>query len=233
MFQKIRFINLATRHDRCEHMYHELQGKCNVGRFEAVTSETVAKNDGKLELKAGSSVLRLDVSDNVRNNIRCGMRKRHCEIDTWSQVACFYSHASLWHELAHSSKDQAWFILEDDVEIGSMNWENQLQKFSLPTEYDFIFLDVIRRERFEEVHRGVERMGLFWGTHAYIITAAGARKMCSLLEKLKTVDRQVDGFLYEHRDDVNVFHIAAGLFRQNEAVFGTDVQEIYHKHLEN
>jgi GR25 family glycosyltransferase involved in LPS biosynthesis len=232
MFNRVKFINLAGRVDRRKHMEQQLQKFPNVERFEAVDVKQV-----KPLVEQG--VDDVTVSESVKENIRNKIRKRHCEIDSWAQVACFYSHLNIWRELLYTEKDwdATWFIFEDDVVIHNPNVLQDMSRLNLPPNYDLIFFDVIRRKPFVRATEDCFRLGLFWGTHAYLITRKGAEKLISLVEQ-KPIDMQVDGFIYHHleiegKDTLQCFSVNKGWFRQDEAKFGTDVQVIYHAHLDD
>jgi GR25 family glycosyltransferase involved in LPS biosynthesis len=127
-------------------------------------------------------------------------------------------------------------IFEDDVVVREPHWREKLAGLSwLGDEehgWDMVFFDVMRREAFIPVTPDVSKLGLFWGMHAYLLTRSAAQKLIALVESAP-IDRQVDGFIHEHRNKLTLLSVSKGWFRQDEARFGTDVQLIYHSHLAN
>jgi len=145
---------------------------------------------------------------------------------TPGMVGCFLSHLHVYNEIKKSTKDYALIFEDDarmirDIQASTINNIKNI----IPNDWDIILLgydvshplnhDIIRYDNYIKVYG-------FYGTHAYLITKAGAAKMLNLVKIPFT--NQIDYVMGElcKLGLLNVYGVPAPVAWQ-EARF-TDVQ---------
>jgi GR25 family glycosyltransferase involved in LPS biosynthesis len=121
-------------------------------------------------------------------------RREHAQLGTWGAVGCYLSHYLLW-KMTYERDLSYTLIFEDDVTFSS-DFEERFRKIvkNIPEDTDVIFLDSSWCEISEPTkYENLDRVkGQFFGTHAYIITSSGAKK---LLEKIFPIEIQIDAYM--------------------------------------
>lgn len=249
---RFNYINLDRREDRRDFVESQLRKDCgpNLHRFSAVSAKDVENESGVHTFPDYGMTLTIDEKTKV--NIATKQRYYHYEMDNWAQVACAYSHITLWTQIVKdtslSDKD-VWVIFEDDIVVCNNQWLKEIPdvlKEITENGIDVFMLDVVPREA-EIKFKGSEKtkylveLRKFWGTHAYFLTKKGALGLLNYLEKhcQSQLREQADAIIYNAN---RLGYLKAGAmqrkdrsrwFRQDEKQFGTDVQIIWNPNLKD
>lgn len=247
--KKFCYINLDKRKDRQDFLEKQLRHVCGdkLQCFSAVSAKEVEEKEGVYMF---NDTLKLTLHQKTKVNILSKQRFYHSEIDNWAQVACAYSHITLWTEMVEDkslSENDVWIIFEDDIVVCQSQWINQLPEVleeMRKNEINVFMLNVIPREPEREIATTEKTKYLcelrkFWGAHAYFFTKSGAKGLIQYLEKHchSQINEQVDAMIYNAN---KLKYIKAGAmqrkykwFRQDEKQFGTDVQIIWNPNLKD
>lgn len=120
-------------------------------------------------------------------------RKDHAQLTSWGAVGCSLSHILLWKELVDKNLD-AMLIFEDDVNFFD-NFKDTLPVIleNIPEDADAVFLSISRNFKGVRYNDLFDRvLDQFFGTHAYIMTNRGAKKV---LPYVFPIEIQIDSFL--------------------------------------
>jgi glycosyl transferase family 25 len=125
------------------------------------------------------------------------------DIGTLGAIGCYLSHVSLWKKLI-SSRDNLFFILEDDAEPlkeYSIDYLNQyINKINIiDPNWDFIFLGWGKPDPINSINRDIKITEdiykineITFGLHSYLINKKGATK---LLSKAFPIVHQLDSYI--------------------------------------
>jgi GR25 family glycosyltransferase involved in LPS biosynthesis len=129
---------------------------------------------------------------------RRGFRQTHAEMPSKGGVGCALSHLCTWLDIlsdAAAPESQQYLVMEDDASVprclgASVNKALR----GVPTGWDILLLGHTGpRPRMVTKHTTYVAMGLFWGTHAYLINKAVVRKIFQ--HGALPVRVQIDAFL--------------------------------------
>lgn len=111
------------------------------------------------------------------------------------EIGCFVSHYRLWNELLETAHEQM-LVLEDDVFV---DWSvvRPLLETRFPSGIDYLRLYAKRAAPAREIgwfrgRRLVQYLHYCYGTQAYLLTRAGAKK---LIGAAKAISRPIDDFI--------------------------------------
>ena len=202
-------INLDARPDRWARLSLIDTGLPNLQRFSATRISDM-----------GDLLTNPEVSEFTKIRVVGGTRRSHEEIDTPGAIGCSISHINLWKKLLESDATHM-VILEDDVNLEpfrrsgslakylqsqidalpSVTWDvwlagyNRLRDCS-PWETPAVTPKISRTVTEPEAHCKCQAEFLdirsFFGTHCYIITREGARKM---LANALPIESHIDGYM--------------------------------------
>lgn len=121
-------------------------------------------------------------------------RRRHGRELTLGELGCFASHVALWQLIAESPDGDVLVVLEDDLLIDPIFFGRLDEAAAAFAPYDYLRLyakvplDIWREADFLKRH--IARFkGRAYGTQAYMISPAGARRF---LASIRTVERPID-----------------------------------------
>jgi GR25 family glycosyltransferase involved in LPS biosynthesis len=155
-------------------------------------------------------------------NERTGIRRRHHEL-TRGAVGCFLSHLEIYCELLRSNHEY-YIVFEDDaVFLDRLSTWTRMKELckpqvSPPDWHLIMFGTVFHSPTFVTGH--FEKVNRMFGTHAYAINRAGARKVLDWMSKRK-MERQIDSEFFMI-NGLNVYRTQRQLVVQ--AGTETDVQ---------
>ena len=158
-----------------------------------------------------------------------------------SVMGCALSHYNLWTSIASSSGSDNILVLEDDallVPDFASKW-NAIAS-SAPSDADIIFLGGVLppnkpalpmitepvNSNFAKVRKnklfGSDRRYFHFCTYSYIISVAGAKKLCKIIEE-KGIFTSADHMLVNHGDDLlNIYFttpLLAGCVQDNDPIY--------------
>jgi GR25 family glycosyltransferase involved in LPS biosynthesis len=138
-----------------------------------------------------------------------------------SVMGCALSHYEIWKRIAGRCDDSIHLILEDDVHFEpgfAASWNRICD--SMPVDADFIFLGGVlppnkpalpfvtepvnpffARVKKHNLFGGVSRRYFHFCTYAYVITCAGAKKLCDLIAD-KGIFTSMDHMIVNHGDEL-------------------------------
>lgn len=156
-------------------------------------------------------------------------------------MGCALSHYNLWLELANHKHSKTYLILEDDVVLD----QNFLYKWRsvahlMPDDADVVFLGGVLPPnkaalpvftepvnaafaKVKEMELGGSRRRYFhFCTYSYIITKAGAKKLCSLIGE-NGIFTSIDHMMVNHGDSLlNIYFttpLLSGCFQDNDPAY--------------
>jgi GR25 family glycosyltransferase involved in LPS biosynthesis len=209
-------VNLEHRKDRLEQFFHN-QPYMKCKRLEAINGRTLTLN---------KDICRLFVNNDFK----------------WkkSVMGCALSHFGLWKHIAETGPAASYLILEDDAVlcadfVGKWNSIAGL----VPSDSDIIFLGGVlppnkpalpmvtepvnaafARVAVNEVF-GSRRRYFHFCTYSYIITTAGATKLCRLIQE-RGLYTSADHMLVNNMDLLNVYFttpLLAGCVQDSDPVY--------------
>jgi GR25 family glycosyltransferase involved in LPS biosynthesis len=129
---------------------------------------------------------------------RRGFRQTHAEMPSRGGVGCALSHLCAWLDIlddAAAPESQPYLVLEDDASIPRhLVASVQKAQQDVPTGWDLLLLGrTSPRARMVTKHTTYLAMGVFWGTHAYLISKAAVRTIFE--NGALPVRVQIDAFL--------------------------------------
>jgi glycosyl transferase family 25 len=151
---------------------------------------------------------------------RLGYRKLHYEL-TRGAIGCFLSHRKIYEQLLESDAPAA-LIFEDDAIIAK-DIGASIQSLKTPADTDILLLGYFCNSC-RRTSCGVARARKFFGTHAYIITRAGAEKLLRRPE-MWTIGKQIDALLGELSRNGNLnIYATMKQYAVQDANFPTSIQ---------
>lgn len=129
---------------------------------------------------------------------RRGFRQTHAELPSKGALGCALSHLCTWLNIRYDSaapESQQYLVMEDDARLPSRlvaSMQNELE--GMPTGWDILLLGCrTPRPSMVTKHTTHLNIGVFQGTHAYLITKAAVRKIFANGALLVRV--QIDAYL--------------------------------------
>jgi len=164
MFEKIYIINLKDATDRNNFMKKEMekQNLTNYLFFQAI--------DGENE----------DLDENYQFSVVNEWRDpftRKCI--TKGEIGCALTHYWIWEEIVNHQYSSI-LILEDDVTLEE-NFLEKLNNIDIPKNMDFLYVGrrKLNRGTEEKINENIVIPNYSYGTHGYILTLEGAKKLLS------------------------------------------------------
>lgn len=210
----IYLINLPRASDRLEHFREQLEASDlpsrGVIRFDAV--------DG------ASLDIRAMTTDRAYREIRdaetTGFRRKHYQLSRGG-VGCYVSHVKVWESVLKGDKEAA-LIFEDDTTI-HRDTRRILHGLDLPEDLDVLLLGCSCLDC--SADKPLRRVHHFFGTHAYVITRRGCRK---ILEhpSVRPIHKQLDTVLSDLARDgvIGVYAMPQNISHQATDKFETSIQ---------
>jgi len=156
-------------------------------------------------------------------------------------IGCALSHYKLWKDLSDHRYTKSYLILEDDVTLDPnflFKWRNIAHL--MPSDADVVFLGGVLppnkqalpsfTENINEAFAKVRKMRLgdslrryfHFCTYSYVITKAGAKKLCSLIEE-RGIFTSIDHMMVNHGDSLlNIYFttpLLAGCFQDQDPAY--------------
>ena len=227
----IRVINLAHRKDRME--LFEKNNPCLTGKY----SRFDAIHGVSLELTS-------EIHNLFRHNT-FGWKK--------NVIGCALSHYRIWQEIASGELGEKVFIFEDDVILDSdflEKWTNMIP--FIPDDSDLIFLGGVLpcnakylagvtepvNCAFAKIKPnnfcGAGRRFFHFCTYSYIITKAGANKLCATIgaEGGNGIFNPIDNYIFNCKDDLlNIYFstpLICGCVQDKDANYVNAVFDVKH-----
>jgi len=129
---------------------------------------------------------------------RRGFRQTHAELSSKGAVGCALSHLCTWLDIRYDTaapESQQYLVMEDDARLPRRlvaSVQNALE--GMPTGWDILLLGCrTPRPSMVTKHTTHLNIGLFQGTHAYLISKAAVRKIFA--NGALPVRAQIDAFL--------------------------------------
>jgi len=203
-------INLKERTDRWEKMMKGLVNFKNIIRCNAVNVKNIDMNDLPVSLNT-----RYIINDNSR---RC----HHFQLHTKGAIGCSLSHIGCWKYIVDNNIEEA-VIFEDDCYLKSEMFDHVKRCYEQFNKDIFVFgyTKIYKKNMIDNCFSTAEA---FVGSHAYIITNKGARK---LLRNSLPIELHIDAYIglmiyHKYLDGV---YITSNQIKQNFSK--TDIQSNY------
>jgi glycosyl transferase family 25 len=218
-------INLKIRPDKYGTVMKELE-KINVipERFEAVYTKELPK-------EYVDSIVHPSLDYTVKYG-----RSLDNQFASYSPIGCTLSHVALWKKLLETPEHDKFLIFEDDVLVNTD--KNKIDEYVQnldKVEWDVAYLGYIdalglRPGTCEEIDGSVCKASkIVYGTHAYLINKAGAKK---LLDKVFPIVVQLDSYMsYMIQKGVKIYRPTKSYL--NQTLFDTDIQSMDYKPIFN
>lgn len=165
----------------------------DIGRFFETKDTGVLKPNEKTLLELEGGVEKLVSTWSLYHLYNNTPRRAHAQLTSWGAVGCSLSHISIWKKMVDDNIDKA-LIFEDDV-FFRPEFKERLNYIlsNLPLDGDVILLDCTENFKPANFNSMFDRvLGPFFGTHAYVMTNEGARK---LLPYVYPIEIQIDSFM--------------------------------------
>lgn len=203
-------INLKERTDRWENMKKGLVNFKNIIRFDAVNVKNENIDDLPITLNT-----KYVINDNSR---RC----HHFQLHTKGAVGCSLSHIGCWKYIVDNNIEKA-IIFEDDCKLKPEMF-NHIEKCYEQFNKDIFLIGYQKIYRKKVINDCFSTAESFIGSHAYIITKKGAKK---LLKNSTPIELHIDAYIglsiyHKYLDGV---YITSNQIRQNASK--TDIQTGY------
>lgn len=171
---------------------------------------------------------------------RRGFRQTHAEMPSRGGVGCALSHLCTWLDILYDTaapESQQYLVMEDDASLpGRLVASVKKALQGVPTGWDILLLGRTRpRSRMVTKHTTYVAMGLFWGTHAYLISKAAVRKIFE--NGALPVRVQIDAFLsgLAQAKKLTIYAVPKRLVGANLKHWGSSIQldhDFEHAHAE-
>jgi GR25 family glycosyltransferase involved in LPS biosynthesis len=223
---KCKVINMKKNVGRWKHFADKFEASdslrhMDLERIEAVDGADAAMRPAEFRIPA-------EVHETLMQADSSGGRTYHYEL-TKGAVGCYLSHVGVWEMLVRDNDCNFYVVFEDDALVppNGVKFDLQATVQSAPRDWDVLLLGYIRTS--PHVARGdaadFERVAHFWGTHAYVISKAGAAKA---LEgwKASGLTMQIDSAMsvMASHDALNVYALKNRIFFW--ADFVSDIQNL-------
>ena len=187
--------------------------KLNVNRFPAI------KIGNKEELKPYSNLLDFKKLRELENIHKNGYRLNHSDL-TYGAIGCYLSHTKLWEKLSNSEQD-FYLIFEDDSRL-PINFNEKFQVIlkNLPNDWDIVLLGYIKLMKSKNYSEIFDKMGSFFGLHAYMINKKSYNKIRKILFP---INYQIDSLLRFNLNKLKIYKLKNNEFI-NQAGFKTNIQ---------
>ena len=163
---------------------------------------------------------------------RRGFRQTHAEMPSRGGVGCALSHLCTWLDILHDAaapESQQYLVMEDDARVprrlvASVEKAQQ----GMPPGWDILLLGrTSPRSRMVTKHTTYLAMGLFWGTHAYLISKAAVRTIFE--NGALPVRVQIDAFLsgLAQAKKLKIYAVLKSLVGANPKHWGSSIQLDY------
>jgi glycosyl transferase family 25 len=186
-------INLERRKDRKDSMQYQFSKQ-------KIDVEFVNAVDGKL----------LEPSDELKQIFR--------DNDFYYRrgvIGCAMSHINLWKRIVEeSTSEDVVCIFEDDVTLCSKykkNLRNVVKK--IPDDTDVLFLSYHTNRRTEQTKQQIiklNHLNYIGGTHNYIITTKGAKKMLEIIST-NGIQNAIDVFMKKQCNHMKIYEVTTFL----------------------
>ena len=237
---RARVANLDCRPDRWARFTQINTGLPNLQRFSAINASEM-----------GDLLLNSQITEATKIRIVGRTRRSHEEIDARGAVGCSLSHISMWQEFVSDPdlKVTHMIVFEDDTNLDPFRVSGSLAKYLqsqidiLPSGWDVMLAGynrlrdcnpwetpavvpkISRTVTEPEAHCKCEAEFLdirsFFGTHCYIISREGARKM---LVNALPIESHIDGYMGLQAQLGRVRIIASGApFHLTNSMCDTDI----------
>ena len=149
-------------------------------------------------------------------------RKYVWGIDSIGAIGCTLSHFGVWQRVAESSWKTA-LILEDDAIFSTSTIVHEICKSLqlLPPDWDVLLLGYISNAATKTTQflPGIVKVNTFFGTHAYLVSNLGAKKMLAQKDRLP-IQQHIDAQMGEwsRKGTINLFALARPIIFQSAAV---------------
>jgi GR25 family glycosyltransferase involved in LPS biosynthesis len=186
---QLYYINLDDNLKRkisIENMLVNL-GFTNCLRIPAVNTKTF---DNVLKYK---NLIKPNALNTLIESNETHIRHNHYEL-TNGAVGCYLSHMEIYAKMVSNDIPYA-IILEDDVEISTSknDFWRILPNIKIPEDCDIFLINVnIYDLHPQTISPNIKKINFFFGTHFYILTLAGAKK---LIKHLFPIQMQIDSQL--------------------------------------
>ncbi len=171
---------------------------------------------------------------------RRGFRQTHAEMPSRGGVGCALSHLCTWLDILYDAaapESQQYLVMEDDASVpGRLVASVKKALQGVPTGWDILLLGrTSPRSRMVTKHTTYMAMGLFWGTHAYLINKAAVRKIFE--NGALPVRVQIDAFLsgLAQAKKLTIYAVPKSLVGANLKHWGSSIQldhDFEHAHAE-
>lgn len=143
-------------------------------------------------------------------------------IDSIGAIGCTLSHFGVWLRVVETGCQTA-LILEDDAIFGKSQIVHEICKCvtMLPPDWDVLLLGYNKTDVTVLTHvtSGIVKLNAFFGTHAYLVSNTGAKKMLAQRDRLP-IEQHIDAQMGEwsRKGAINMFALAAPVIFQSGIV---------------
>jgi GR25 family glycosyltransferase involved in LPS biosynthesis len=165
------------------------------------------------------------ISNQTKINILHNTRRAHGEIDTIGAIGCSLSHYSVWKKFLETDSSHAshCLVLEDDAQVKSGLAELVKEASVSAPEFDVWLLSykLYDKTLLPSGHKAWKSPVNFWGTSAYIVSRAGAKR---LMEDFFPIECHLDRYMCLKQLLGKLRIIVHAEFKTYTLPYGTDIQ---------
>ena len=190
----IYVINLARRRDRMVKFGSNYDLETPYEIFDAVDGKNLSLEDLYKEGKIGNIGLK-----SILNVTAGEPRKYHHELTSLGAVGCTLSHINIWDKVSNSNDSNPTIIFEDDALVTNIKLKDLDKRInSLPDDWDIYMIGKPHTMlETKKVNSNLLKVNRFCGTHAYVISENGIKKLFDKKYKLYPINQQIDSYLSE------------------------------------
>ena len=166
------------------------------------------------------------ISNQTKINILHNTRRSHGEIDTIGAIGCSLSHYSVWKKFLESDAPHC-LVLEDDAQIKSgladlvINASRDVPAFDVWLLSYKLYDKTLLPLPSGQGHKTWKSPVNFWGTSAYIVSRAGAKR---LMEDFFPIECHLDKYMCLKQLLGKLRIIVHAEFKTYTLPYGTDIQ---------
>tara|TARA_B100000902_G_scaffold199189_1_gene189911 strand:+ start:3215 stop:4108 length:894 start_codon:yes stop_codon:yes gene_type:complete len=224
----VYLINLEKRTDRLEH-FEKAYNNCDI----VADFKRISAVDGSKIVLEEENLLTDKARTEIYDYLDKGYREKHYQL-TKGGIGCYLSHINVWEQILKDDVEIA-LIFEDDTTIPKdIQSKLDAKMKTAPPDWDIMLLGVMCHTCKElETRKGFHKVSRFWLTHAYLIKKTAVEKIFKS-GTLFPISQQIDSYLSEMSNKVNIYAIEPGLCSQNTG-FNTDIQAPvkYNKYIDS